>query len=58
MDFLREFNKCGFGPVITSDCHDSALLGKGFGQARELLLEAGFRTQWILTEEGFREVSL
>ena len=58
MDFLREFGKCGFGPVITSDCHDSALLGKGFGQARELLLEAGFRSQWILTEAGFREVSL
>lgn len=58
MDFLREFGKCGFGPVITCDCHDSALLGKGFDQARELLLEAGFRSQWILTEEGFREVSL
>ena len=31
MEFLREFGKCGFGAVITSDCHDSALLGKGFG---------------------------
>lgn len=58
LDFIKEFYACGFGAVITSDCHDRNFLDCGFEQARELLLEAGFKTKWIMTDNGFKEVTL
>lgn len=58
MEFLREFQRLGFGAVITSDCHDKALLDHSFPLAEALLRAAGFTTQWILTDDGFREVAL
>lgn len=58
MDFLREFLCCGYGAVITSDCHDAGQLDCGFDLAEDLLRQAGFRSKWILTEQGFREVAL
>lgn len=57
-EFLNEFNRCGFGAIITSDCHNKELLDCYYTEARELLLQAGFRSQWILTDEGFKEVEL
>ena len=57
-EFLKEFKNCGFGAVITSDCHDKNFLDCGFAEARRRLLAAGFRTHWMLTDSGFKEVEL
>lgn len=58
IEFLKEFKNCGFGTVITSDCHDKEFFDCYFKEAKELLLEAGFNTKWILTDDGFKEVKL
>ena len=58
LDFIKEFQKCGFGAVITSDCHNKDFLDCYFEESRQLLREAGFKTRWILTGNGFKEVEL
>lgn len=58
MEFLKEFRSCGYGAVITSDCHDKNVIDCYFEEAAQLLEEAGFTTKWILTDDGFREVAL
>ena len=58
MEFLKEFKRQGFGAIITSDCHDKDFLDYYFDQSRELLLEAGFKSKWVLTADGFKEVEL
>lgn len=57
-EFLREFNRCGFGAVITSDCHNKSFLDCHFEESAELLSAAGFRSRYILTDNGFTEVGL
>ena len=57
-DFLKEFLDCGFGAVITSDCHDKHFIDCHFKEATLLLKSIGFTTKWILTDRGFREVAL
>lgn len=58
MEFLQEFQKLGFGVLITSDCHDRNDIDCYFSEAEELLAAAGFRSKWILTDHGFVEVAL
>lgn len=58
MEFLRAFKECGFGAIITSDCHDRNFIDCYFEEAEELLKAAGFRSKWILTREGFKEVGI
>ena len=58
MEFIKEFFRCGFGAVLSSDCHNKDFLDCNFEQARLLLREAGFTSRWILTEDGFKEVEL
>ena len=58
MEFLKEFKRLGFGAVLTSDCHNKDFLDCAFDDAAALLAQAGFDSKWILTEDGFREVSL
>lgn len=58
MEFLREFRNCGYGAVITSDCHDRNYIDCHYEEATALLAQAGFTTKFILTNEGFREVPL
>lgn len=58
IDFLKEFKNCGFGAVITSDCHDKNFIDCYYNEARDMLIEAGFRTLWILTSNGFKEVKI
>lgn len=58
MEFLQELHTCGFGAVITSDCHDRNFIDCYYEEAVQLLAEAGFRSRWILTDAGFREVAL
>ena len=57
-EFLKEFLACGFGAVITSDCHDKRFLDCHFQETTQLLKSIGFTTKWILTGSGFREVAL
>ena len=56
--FLKEFGDCGFGAVISSDCHSKSFLDCHFDKAKELLSAAGFRSRYILTDSGFNEVGL
>ena len=58
MDFMKEFRACGYGAVITSDCHNKSFLDVYFEESCQLLREAGFQTRWILTDDGFKEVEL
>lgn len=58
LDFLKEFNRCGFGVVISSDCHNKNFLDCFYEEARELIAQTGFKTKWILTDNGFQEVAL
>lgn len=58
IEFLKEFRRCGFGAVITSDCHNKNYVDCCFEEAAELLSAAGFQSKWILTENGFKEISL
>ena len=57
-EFLKEFKDCGFGAVITSDCHDKEFIDCYYKESRELLLNAGFNSQWVLTKDGFKEVEI
>ena len=58
IDILKELYKCGFGAVISSDCHDNTVLDCHFEAARDHLIEAGFKTRYILTDNGFCEVEI
>ena len=58
MEFLKEFRSCGFGVVLTSDCHNRDHIDCFYEEAEAMIREAGFRTYWILTEKGFRETEL
>jgi histidinol-phosphatase (PHP family) len=57
-ELCRELLTCGFGAVITSDCHDGRYLDCCFEEAREFLAAQGFSSRWVLTENGFVEVGL
>ena len=57
-EFLREFKNCGFGVLITSDCHNKDFIDCYYDEAKELICEAGFNSKWVLTDNGFKEVSL
>jgi histidinol-phosphatase (PHP family) len=58
MEFLREFQRLGFGAVISTDCHDKNFLDCFYEEAGLLLKEAGFKSKWILTDKGFKEVEI
>ena len=58
IELLRELRACGFGALITSDCHNKDYLDHAFPEARELLLATGFTSKFILTANGFAEVAL
>lgn len=57
-EFLEEFYKKGFGAIISSDCHNKDYLDSHFEQAADLLKAAGFKSRWIYTDDGFKEVEL
>lgn len=57
-EFLKEFKNCGFGAVITSDCHNKEFIDCYYKEAEELLLSAGFTEYYILTNSGFKPVKL
>ena len=58
MEFLKEFNRLGFGVVITSDCHDKNFIDCFYDESIELISQAGFNYKFILTNSSFKEVGL
>lgn len=58
MEFLKEFYRLGFGAIVTSDCHDKNILDDNFDKAFEFLRSGGFKSIWILTDDGFKETSI
>ena len=58
IEILKRLRECGFGATISTDCHNKAYLDFQFDEARELLLSAGFKSKFILTENGFTEAML
>ena len=57
-EILVRLREAGFGATISSDCHNKAFLDFEFEEARELLISAGFRSRFVLTESGFTEVEI
>lgn len=57
-ELLQRLKSNGFGALITSDCHDKRFLDYYFDEAREYLAHLGFKSRFILTDTGFREVAL
>lgn len=55
---IKELKRLGFGAVITSDCHNKAMLDCNFDEAAELLKECGYKEKHVLTDCGFTAVSL
>jgi len=55
---LKEFQKMGFGAVITTDCHNGEKLDIGFELARKLLAECGFKERYCLTDSGFEAIEI
>lgn len=58
LDFMKEFKAKGFGAVISSDCHDKNYLDCFYNEAEQLLLAAGFKSYWVLSDKGFVEVGI
>ena len=57
-NIMRQMKEWGFGAIISSDCHNAEYLDCAFPEARELLLECGFKEKYILTPSGFCAVEL
>lgn len=55
---IKEMKRLGYGAVISSDCHDRNCLDLGFEDAAELLRSCGFTERYVLTDNGFKAVSL
>ena len=55
---VKELKRLGFGAVISSDCHNKALMDFGFAQAEQLLRTCGYQEKYILTQDGFIPVPL
>ena len=58
MELLREFKECGFGAVITSDCHKKEFLDFCFDDAKAMLKAVGYDCIYVLTDRGFVESPL
>lgn len=55
---LKEFKRCGFGAVISSDCHNLEYLDCAYTEAEQVLKRNGFEEIFILTKDGFKPVKL
>lgn len=54
----RKLHDFGFKAIISSDCHHREDLDCCFQEAARLLLDSGFTERYILTDDGFKPVSL
>ncbi len=58
LEITKLLREKGFVATISSDCHDKRFVDFGYENAAEFLRAAGYRTKFILTEQGFEEVAL
>ena len=58
IEILKRLRELGFGATVSSDCHDRNYLDFEFDLAEEYLRSAGFKSKFILTENGFAEVGI
>lgn len=55
---LPEFARMGGKLILTSDSHDVAGLGWQFEKAAQQAKQAGFKSLWVLTKNGFEETEI
>ena len=58
MHLLKRLRELGFGATVSSDCHNKEYVDFEFDKAAEYLREAGFKSKFVLTDNGFTEVEL
>ena len=58
VDILKRLKENGFGVILGSDCHNKIYLDYAFEDARLLLSSVGYKSRFILTKTGFKEVEL
>ena len=52
---VKELKRLGCQVTISSDCHDKDFFDCAWNEAKERLLDCGYKNIVILTKEGFRE---
>ena len=52
---IRELKALGARVLVTADAHNTDMLDKSIDTGLEILLECGFNTIWVYTENGFKE---
>ncbi len=57
-EIVKELKRCGFGAVVTTDCHDKKFLDCYAKEAEQFLQYCGYQEKYILTDDGFRSVQL
>jgi histidinol-phosphatase (PHP family) len=55
-EILKKILQRNIPVTITSDAHKPQELSLGFEQARNLLIELGFKSTWLMTGSGWKEV--
>lgn len=55
---LAEFARMGGRMTLSSDSHNAESLGWKFEEAAKKAKRAGFRTLWVLTGNGFKEIEI
>jgi len=58
LSLIKEFKRLGYGAIITSDCHDANYLDAYFKDAAALLREGGYKENYILTDDGWKAITL
>ncbi len=55
MNILKEAAMAGGRIMLGSDCHNAMFLDYGLAEAEEIAKAAGFKSRWVITQEGFAE---
>jgi len=58
ISLIKHFKNLGLGAVITSDSHSKKMIDCNFDESAEILKMCGFKEKYILTDDGFKAVSL
>jgi histidinol-phosphatase (PHP family) len=57
-EVLKKIRLRNIPVTITSDAHKPQELSLGFEEARKVLIELGFKSTWLKTTTGWREVPI
>ncbi len=55
---LKRLNEKGAKIMINGDCHNKLFLGQYLNDAKLLAKECGFKSHFILTKNGFKEIAI